>query len=126
MRLMAYNFTAMWCKGKANTAPDALSRYPVLEPSQEDTLAEHEEDYSIAEIRMEQNDKRAENVRLQDLLRQANQDEEYQHLKTIILKGFPDHRAELPDSCKRYWQVRHNLTISHCVWMLFTHTVMYA
>jgi len=42
----------------------------------------------------------------------AGQDEEYQQLKTVILKSFPDHRGELPDSCKRYWQVCHNLTIN--------------
>ena len=28
-RLMGYNFTTEWCKGKLNEAPDALSRYPV-------------------------------------------------------------------------------------------------
>jgi len=30
----------------------------------------------------------------------TGQDEEYQQLKTVILKGFPDHRGELPDACK--------------------------
>ena len=33
-RLMAYNFTATWCEGNTHAAPDALSRYPVCEPSQ--------------------------------------------------------------------------------------------
>ena len=28
-----------------------------------------------------------------------------------MLKGFPHHRSDLPDHCKQYWQVRHNLTI---------------
>ena len=41
----------------------------------------------------------------------ASQDKEYQQLKTVILKGFLDHREELPDSCKQYWQIHHNLTI---------------
>ena len=111
-RLMAYNFTAKWCKGSTNAAPDALSRYPVLEPNQEDMIAECDEDHSpapsIAELRIQQSDDRSESVRLQDLRMHAGQDEEYQQLKTVILKGFPDHRGELPDSCKQYWQVCHN------------------
>ena len=53
-KLMGYNFTAMWCKGKSNAAPDVLSRHPVLEPSRADILAEQDEDHSpapfIAEI----------------------------------------------------------------------------
>ena len=55
-------------------------------------------------------DDQPESMRLQDLRRYATQDEEYQHLKAIILRGFPNHRGELPDPCKQYWQVRHYLT----------------
>ena len=59
-KLMAYNFTAVWCKGSNNTAPDALSHHPVLEPSTGDALAEQDEDHSpapsIAEIRKQQMD----------------------------------------------------------------------
>ena len=32
-------------------------------------------------------------------------------MKEIILKGFPDHRGDLPEVCKRYWQSRHQLTV---------------
>ena len=56
-------------------------------------------------------DDQPESMRLQDLRRLVTQDKEYQHLKAIILRGFLNHRGELPDSCKQYWQVRHNLTI---------------
>ena len=114
-RLMAYSFTAEWCKGSANTVPDALSRHPVLKPSPGDALAEQDDEHSpvpsIAEIRTHQTGDQSESVRLQDLQRHAVLDEEYQHLKTIILRGFPDHKRELPESCKQYWQVRHNLTV---------------
>ena len=59
-KLMAYNFMAVWCKGSANTAPDALSCHPVLEPNPRDALAEQDEDHtpapSIAEIRTQQMD----------------------------------------------------------------------
>ena len=57
-KLMGYNFRAVWCKGKSNAAPDALSGHPVLEFSQVDVLAEQDEDHSpvpsIAEIRTHQ------------------------------------------------------------------------
>ena len=54
-RLMAFSYTAVWCKGSTNKAPDALSRSPTEEPQQEDMLAENDEDntqdLSISEIR---------------------------------------------------------------------------
>ena len=114
-KLMAYNFTAVWCKGSTNAAPDALSRYPIKEPTQDDAIAECEEDHtptvSISEMRVRQSGSTEESVRLQDLRQQARQDEEYQQLKGIIMQGFPNHRGDLPESCKRYWQLRHHLTI---------------
>ena len=39
-KLMAYNFTAEWIKGKKNDAPNALSLNPLLDPEKADTLAE--------------------------------------------------------------------------------------
>ena len=108
---MAYSFTAVWCKGSSNTVLDALSRHPVLEPSPGDASAEQEEDYSSVEIKAWQANGHPESVRLQDLRRHAALDEEYQHLKAIILRGFPNHKGELQESCKQYRKVRHNVTI---------------
>ena len=114
-RLMPYNFTAVWCKGSTNAAPDALSRYPIKEPTQDDAIAECEEDHtpavSISEMRVRQSGSTEESVRLQDLRQQTRQDEEYQQLKSIIMQGFPNHRGDLPESCKHYWQLRHHLTV---------------
>ena len=112
---MVYNLTAEWCKGTRNQAPDALSRSPVDEPQAEDMLAEQDEDSNpeptISEIRTYQEDGYQESARLQNLRKQAAQDHEYQQLRETILKGFPDHKGMLPDSCKQYWQVRHHLTL---------------
>ena len=53
---MGYNFTAEWLKGRNNSAPDALSRNPVLDPSHKDILAEldliDQPEVSISEIRV--------------------------------------------------------------------------
>ena len=53
---MAYNFTAIWCKGATNKVPDVLFCNPVWEPYPADTLAECDENSmpepSIADIRV--------------------------------------------------------------------------
>jgi len=48
---------------------------------------------------------------LETLRKAAKDDTEYQQLKQLIINGFPPHRSQLPDSCKRYWMVHNNLTI---------------
>ena len=67
-KLMAFNLAAMWCKGDNNRASGALSRYPVWEPHQSDSLAEYDEDrlpgLSAAEIRAIFNDNH-NNIRMQ-------------------------------------------------------------
>ena len=45
---LLYNFTATWCKGSINVAPDALSHYLICELSQEDMLAEQDEEQNPA------------------------------------------------------------------------------
>ena len=110
-RLMAYNFTAEWLKGSQNDAPDALSRNPVSDPQPDELFAEldidNNPDVSFAEIRSITN----ESLRLKDLRKHSQQDAEYQQLKKLILNGFPNHRHQLPESCKRYWNVREHLTL---------------
>ena len=36
---------------------------------------------------------------------------EYQQLRTFIINGFPDHRSQLPEPCKRYWHTCEHLSI---------------
>ena len=95
---MAYNFTAEWLKGSKNDAPDALSRKPVSDPEPHGLLAEldvdNNPDTSLAEIRSINN----KSPRLQH----SEQDPEYQQLKNFILNGFPSHRSQLLENCKRY------------------------
>ena len=110
-KLMAYNFTAEWLKGSKNDAPDALSRNPVSDPEPHELLAEldvdNNPDTSLAEIRSINN----ESLRLQELREHSEQDPEYQELKNFILNGFPSHRSQLRENCKRYWNVREHLTL---------------
>ena len=111
---MGYHFTAVWVKGKENYAPDALSRHLVLDPQPHEQLAEQDKNgnhaVSITELRST-TDNTQESLRMQDLRKHANEDETYQQLLQLILDGFPNHRSEMPETCKPYWNARHHLTI---------------
>ena len=48
---------------------------------------------------------------LQELQDNAANDPEYQQLREVILKGFPDHQQQLPESCRRFRNVREHLSI---------------
>ena len=110
-KLMAYNFMAEWLKGSKNDAPDALSRNPVSDPEPHELLAEldvdNNPDTSLTEIRSINN----ESLRLQELREHSEQDPEYQQLKNFIFNGFPNRRSQIPENCKRYWNVREHLTL---------------
>ena len=113
-RLMAYNLTAKWIKGKSNSAPDALSRNPVSNPQLDAALAEfdhqHHPEPSITELRAG-NSAGIENIRLQDLRDTAAHDPAYQQLKHTITHGFPDHRSQLPESFRCFWSAREHLSV---------------
>ena len=46
--------------------------------------------------------KEGDNMRLQELKKQAAHNPEYQQLQQIITQGFPDHRNQLPECCRHY------------------------
>ena len=112
-RIMGYNFTAEWLKGCNNSAPDALSRNPTSDPSPHDVLAEldifNQPEISISEIRAIASSHTSPH--LETLRKTAKEDAEYQQLWQFILNGFPQHRSQLPECCKRYWTIRDHLTI---------------
>ena len=102
-RIMGYNFTAEWLKGCNNSAPDALSRNPISDPSPHDILAEldilNQPEISISEIKATSATNHI-SPHLDTLHKTAKEDPEYQQLLQFILDGFPNHRSQLPDSCK--------------------------
>ena len=113
-RLMTYNFTARWIKGKGKSAPDVLSWSPVSDPQWDDFLAEYDHlnhpEPSITEIKVTSNNEH-DNVWLRDLHEETTHDLEYQQLQHAITQGFPDHRNQLPDSCRCYWNIQEHLTV---------------
>ena len=65
---------------------------------------------SIAEIRAVASNHQ-ESVRLQVLRQYAGEDVVYQQLLHYIRDGFPEHRSQLPEECRRFWNVRNHLSI---------------
>ena len=118
-RLMAYNFTAKWLKGKENSIADSLSGYPTEDPKRGDDLAEYDLDTSHtvcsvqaptnADLRRLHADET--NLRLQEVLKHALDDPEYQQLKRLIMDGFPATKGELPDRLKKYWRMHRHLSV---------------
>ena len=125
-RLMGYKFKAWWTKGSSHSAPDTLSHNPVTNPCTKDSLAEYDTqqnpEISMAEIRaISASSEPLVATSLQDLQEKAANDPEYQQLREIILKGFLDHRQQLPESCRRFWSVREHLSL---VLNLFVHKLL--
>ena len=113
-RVMVYNFSAEWVKGVLNSAPDALSRNPVSDQQPQEMLAERDTsnnpEITIAEIRALG---QKENIRLQGVHKHAELDHEYEQLRHYIHNGFPEHRAQLPDECKRHLNIRSQLALDN-------------
>ena len=113
-KIMGYNCTAEWIKGSVNGMSDALSRYPIANPTPQEMLAEQDSSNeiapSVAEIRAVVSSPH-ESLRLQDLRKHAQEDHTYQQLLHYVYEGFPDHRSQLPDECRAYWKVRDKLSV---------------
>ena len=111
---MVYNFTAQWVKGCKNDAPNALLRNPVLSPQRVDMLAEYDPlnhpEMSTVEIKAI-TDANPSSKRLEDLRYHAAQDPEYQHIQELVFNGFPDHRSQVHQSCRCYWNAQEHLSI---------------
>ena len=113
-QIISYNLTAQWIKGTMNNAPDALSRYPISDPAPHEQLAEFDHqgnpEPSIAAMRVTAMDK-SDSIRLEDLRKMADTDQEYQQLLHLVRNGFPEHRHQIPEQCRPYWNTRTHLSI---------------
>ena len=106
--------TAQWIKGTLNNAPDALSRHPASNPLPHEIMAEIDAqdnpEPSIADIRAVSTDQ-LNNLCLQDRHQHAQDDQEYQQLQHYIINGFPEHRHQLPEQCRGYWNIHSHLAL---------------
>ena len=122
-RIMSYNFTAQWVKGTKNEAADALSRHPLQTPCVgDDDLAKREVDIgnnqtpnsqapSLAQIRVSTLQPEEENLHLHELRQHAEDDQEYQDLRKVIVDGFPNQRGLMTEPLKKFWAIKDNLSV---------------
>ena len=112
-----YNFTAIWRKGKDHAIPDALSRAPVDQPTQEDDLLIQVVEHHVhqASIRAigevcQRTPPHLQDPRLDDITSAAKDDAEYQLLLTAVTRGFPPDKKRLDHRLLPFWSVRHDLS----------------
>jgi len=120
-KLSMYVFTATWRKGKDHAIPDALSRAPVMDPSEEDI--ESAEDIQsmtsiasvirIAEIDAQpriQSDHLVDPL-LESLRQAAKDDEGYQQLVCAVQQGFPKDQRDISSELRHFQPMQHDLTV---------------
>ena len=115
LKLRSYQLHASWRKGAENAFADALSRYPVQQPTFDDELGE-DPSLSAPSVRacLRQDDSgRSSNLRLYELREAAYADREYQALLDLVLTGFPRRLRNLPAQFRPYWTVRHHLSVDN-------------
>jgi hypothetical protein len=120
-KILPYNFTTEWTKGKDHNIPDALSRAPIQDPTPED--AKTEEDLrslmcarlKIAAIHLGDEEEMTpesgtQDRALTDLATAAKEDPEYQQLIQYVATGFPS-KSSLPPELQPYFKLQDDLSV---------------
>ncbi len=121
-RLSPFVFTTIWRKGKDHSIPDALSRAPVSQPSEEDDavnadITSHARHCIVRRIQSVSDEEAPENAPylrdpLLDNLRSiAAADTAYDELIQAISNGFPSERRHTSANVRQFWAIRMDLSI---------------
>ena len=106
MKMLPYTFTAEWIKGKDHLAADALSRFPVDQPSLEDELCEA---HAEAAVKIQFADKSTHDIQLTEVAEHQKTDGQLCQVINYVQSGWPDTLNEVDAVAKPFWSVRHNL-----------------
>ena len=104
LRLQKYSLNVRYKRGKEMHLADTLSRAYLPE---EVSVAEVEELECISHsqsLALAPGD-------LQRIQHTASQDGAIQELRRVILQGSPEHKAEVPDAARPYFDFRHQMTV---------------
>ena len=123
-KTLMYKFKIIHVPGKSNMAPDAASRYPSSSIS---ALSRYPANPITTEDMKDNDDLETETVAKAFAIRQGNQlpsaitweevnhesifDDETCQLVAMIQHGFPNDRLELPESLRKYHQIREDLYV---------------
>ena len=109
-KTMEFTFTAHWCPGKANAAPDALSRSPVSPPTPEDELAEEDAPgVSCMVAAVAASDSLS--IHLDQVSAATQADSVLQQLSCTIRNSFPEYKYDLPERIRAYRHIRDQLSL---------------
>ena len=99
-RLLQYNYSVEFIPGKKNTIADALSRVP------------HEsEDSNLELYAVHLSDFQATPLSLDEIRKETAADMELQSVIERMEIGWPDRYSQLPETVKKYWNVRKDLSL---------------
>lgn len=119
--LLPYSFVLGWKKGADHAIPDALSRSPVDEATEEDEIAEQEiEDHihqvvtsNIKAVFEDEGKGEFQDALLEELHKSSMVDPEYILLKKTILNGFPSNHNEVDPSLRPYAKMKDLLCVDN-------------
>ena len=107
LQMARYNFTARWIPGNRNTEAEALSRSPISPGAPSDELGEGPQTFTarIAMITIvAESSATTIDLTLEKVKQAAEIDPVLQvALRTVILKGFPNEKNNLPIALRPYW-----------------------
>ena len=114
-KIAAFAFTATWRPGKELCIPDALSRFPVSNPTIDDDALDAETSFSVRSIVTLRAVESLATIAtdfdpvMEEFRRVAQDDPAYVELLQGVKQGFPSDRYSLPNTVRPYWKIREDL-----------------
>ena len=110
MKMLPYSFTVQWVKAKDHLAADALSRFPVDQPSLDDELCE-----AHAEVAVHARfaDKSTEDLQLHEVSNAQHTDPQPSRVADYVHCGWPDSLEEVDDLAEPFCPTPHQLYLAN-------------
>ncbi len=113
-KLTFYRFDTVWKRGKEHCIPDALSRAPIADPTEEDCFTDELDECVARVVRAVAASLRPEHLKdpyLEKLKAAARVDPSYMTLLEAVKTGFPEEKRNVQEGVLRdFWKVRAELT----------------
>ena len=100
LRLQSYDIDIEYIPGKCLPLPDTLSRQPL--PENNEILFDKQISYT-----------RFSEPRIMQIKNETKKEKELQELSSMIIKGWPKERRDIPQTIREYWPFRDELTIEN-------------
>ena len=112
LKLMDYNFTIKYIPSSQNKVADSVFRNPVDNPDETDQQHTDSQAFLLQICHLSQAEMADCSFRIEQLKKIADNNVEYQLLKSQINQGFPQNKHDLSELLHPYWNVREDLLVS--------------